>query len=58
MKTILSILFILTLLAGTTLADAARLDLSDWFIVAMVAALFGLALNDHGRPARLRHAAR
>jgi len=58
MKTILSILSILVVLLGTTLADAGRPDLSDWFVVAMVAALFGLAMNDHGRPARLRAAAR
>jgi hypothetical protein len=58
MKTILSILSVLALILGATLADASRLDIAVWVNAAMVAAMFGLALNDHGRPARSRAVAR
>jgi hypothetical protein len=53
MKTLLSILSILVLIATAILLDANRLDASGWFAALTVAALFGLALNDTPRYGRL-----
>ena len=52
MKTLLSILSILTLILAAMLLDAYQLDFGDWFIAAMVAAMFGFALNDTQRSPR------
>jgi hypothetical protein len=55
MKTLLSILSILTLTMTAMWLDACRLDAGDWFIALAVAGLFGMALNDGSRrPARFR----
>jgi len=54
MKTLLSVLFVLVLIVGAISADAYRLDFADWFVAAMVAAMFGLALNDRRSPVRPR----
>ncbi len=54
MKTLLSVLFVLVLVVGAISADAYHLDFADWSVAAMVAAMFGLALNDRRAPARIR----
>ncbi len=54
MKTLFSILFILGLIVGAIAADAYHPDFADWFAAAMVAVMFGLALNDRRGPARVR----
>ncbi len=54
MKTLLSFLFVLVLIVGAIAADAYRLDFADWFVAAIVGAMFGLALNDRRAPARIR----
>ena len=59
MKTLLSVLFILTLTMAAMWLDACRLDAGVWFMALAVAGLFGMALNDGSRrPSRfrLRHA--
>ena len=56
MKTLLSILSIFTLTMAAISLDAYALDGGAWLTAAMVAALFGLALNDR-RPSA-RYAAR
>lgn len=54
MKTLLSIVSILTLTTTAMWLDAGQLDAGVWFIALAVAGLFGMALNDgSGRPARL-----
>ena len=53
MKTLLSIIFILVLTITAISVDAYPLDAGAWLTAAMVAALFGFALNDTRRPARL-----
>ena len=55
MKTLLSTLSILALTVAAISLDAYPLDGGTWLTAAMVAALFGLALNDSPRaigPAR------
>ena len=55
MKTLLSILSILTLTIAAMWLDTCRLDAGVWFMALAVAGLFGMALNDGGRrPARFR----
>ena len=54
MKTLLSILFVLALILGTTAADACHPDFADWCVAVMVAVMFGLALNDRPSPAHRR----
>ena len=53
MKTLLSVLSILVLTITAISVDAYPLDAGAWLTAAMVAALFGFALNDTRRPARL-----
>jgi hypothetical protein len=52
MKTLLSILSILVLTVTAISLDAYPLDAGAWLTAAMVAALFGLALNDSQRAVR------
>jgi hypothetical protein len=52
MKTSLSILSILVLTMAAISLDTHQLDVGDWFTAAMVAAMFGFALNDSHRLAR------
>jgi hypothetical protein len=52
MKTLLSILSILVLTITAISVDAYPLDAGAWLTAAIVAALFGFALNDSRRPAR------
>ena len=52
MKTALSILSILVLTMAAISLDTYQLDVGDWFIAAVVAAMFGFALNDSHRSAR------
>ena len=52
MKTSLSILSILVLTMAAISLDTHQLDVGDWFTAAMVAAMFGFALNDSHRSAR------
>ncbi len=54
MKTIFSILSVLALIVGAIAADAYHPDFADWSVAAMVAVMFGLALNDRRAPARVR----
>ncbi len=49
MKTLLSILSILALTAAAMSLDATPLNAGDWFVAALVAVLFGFALNDARR---------
>ena len=51
MKTLLSLLSILTLALGILALGTLRLDFGDGAMAAMTAVMFGLALTD-GRPAR------
>ena len=53
MKTLISTLSILALTLTAISIDAYPLDAGTWLTAAMVAALFGLALNDSRRPAGL-----
>jgi len=46
MKTLLSIGSILLLTVAAMSLDASALDAGDWLMAALVAALFGFALND------------
>ena len=52
MKTLLSILSILTLIIAAMSLDTYHLDVGDWFTAAMVAVIFGFALNDTQRAPR------
>ena len=52
MKTLISILSILALTMAAMSLDAYQLDFGDWFIAAMVAVMFGFALNDTQRAPR------
>jgi len=52
MKTLLSILSILLLTAAAMSLDTYRLDAGDWSMAAIVAVLFGFALNDVRRRER------
>jgi hypothetical protein len=52
MKTLLSILSILTLIIAAMSLDTYQLDIGDWFTAAMVAVMFGFALNDTQRAPR------
>jgi hypothetical protein len=52
MKTLLSILSILTLIIAAMSLDTYQLDVGDWFTAAMVAVIFGFALNDTQRAPR------
>ena len=54
MKTLLSLLSTIVLIAGAISLDAYRLDAGDCVMAAMVAVLFGLALTDCGRSPRLQ----
>jgi hypothetical protein len=54
MKTLLSILSTTVLIIGAISLDAYRLDIGDCAMVAMVAVMFGLALNDGSRAPRLQ----
>jgi hypothetical protein len=55
MKTLLSILSILTLTITVMWLDAGRLDAGVWFMALAVSGLFGMALNDGSRrPAQFR----
>ena len=49
MKTLVSTLSIFALTLAATSLDAYPLDGGTWLTAAMVAALFGLALNDSRR---------
>ncbi|HUL53268.1 MAG TPA: hypothetical protein VLT83_07660 [Opitutaceae bacterium] len=51
MKTLFSTLSIFALTLAATSLDAYPLDGGTWLTAAMVAALFGLALNDSRRSA-------
>ena len=53
MKTLLSIASILILTLAAISTAGYRPDAGDWFTAAMVAALFGFALNDAVRSTRL-----
>jgi hypothetical protein len=56
MKTLLSLLSILTLTAGAIEFDASQLDAGALFTAVLVAALFAFAANDGrrgGRPVRV-----
>jgi hypothetical protein len=52
MKTLLSILSILALTMAAMSLDTYQLDVGDWLTAAMVAAMFGFALNDTQRAPR------
>ncbi len=52
MKTLLSTVLILFLTAAAMSLDATPLNGGDWFMAALVAALFGFALNDVRRTDR------
>ncbi len=52
MKTLLSIGSILLLMAATMSLDSSPLDAGDWVMAALVAVLFGFALNDVRRTDR------
>jgi hypothetical protein len=52
MKTLLSIFFISMLTMAAVSLDTYQLDLADWFTAVMVAAMFGIALNDTQRSSR------
>ena len=52
MKTLLSILSILTLTMAAMSLDTYQLDVGAWLTAAMVAAMFGFALNDTRRSPR------
>ena len=52
MKTSLSILSILVLTMAAISLDTHQLDVGDWFTAAMVAVMFGFALNDTQRAPR------
>jgi hypothetical protein len=54
MKTLLSILSTLVLITGAISLDAYRLDFGSCAMAAMVAVMFGLALNDGRRAPRLQ----
>jgi len=55
MKTLLSILSILTLTITVMWLDAGRLDAGVWFMALAVSGLFGMAVNDGSRrPAQFR----
>jgi hypothetical protein len=55
MKTLLSILSILVLTAAAMSLDTYRLDVGDWYMAALVAGLFGFALNDARQTRRSFH---
>ncbi len=52
MKTLFSITSILALTAAAMSLDASPLDGGDWIMAALVAILFGFALNDVRRTDR------
>jgi hypothetical protein len=55
MKTLLSILSILALTGAAMSLDTYRLDVGDWYMAALVAVLFGFALNDARQTQRSFH---
>jgi hypothetical protein len=58
MKTLLSVLSTTVLIIGTISLDASRLDFGNCAMAAMVAVMFGLALNDGSRAPRLQRPVR